>query len=64
MEKLQSNNQFAELGPYLYSFKTFRFMLQVVEAVVAVTVIAELSVCKAVAVSGGRKTELDLIKPT
>lgn len=31
-------------------------MLQVIEAVIAVTIIAELSVCKTVTVSGGRKT--------
>lgn len=30
-------------------------MLQVIEAVIAVTIIAELSVCKTVTVSGGEK---------
>lgn len=39
------------LQPHLYSFETFRFVLQVIEAVIAVAVVAELSVCKAVAVS-------------
>lgn len=37
----------------LYSFETFRFVLQVVEAVVAVAVVAELAVCKAVTVPKG-----------
>lgn len=37
--------------PHLYSLVTFRFVLQVIEAVVAVAVVAELPVCKAVAVS-------------
>lgn len=40
---------------YLYSFETFSFMLQVIEAVIAVTIIAELSVCKTVTVSGDEK---------
>lgn len=55
--KQPSNNQTPPTGPalYLYGFEALGFVLQVVEAVVAVAVIAELPVCKAVAVSGGRK---------
>lgn len=34
----------------LYGFETFRLVFQVIEAVIAVTVIAELSICKAVTV--------------
>lgn len=37
--------------PHLYRFETFRFVFQVIEAVIAVAVVAELSVCKAVTVS-------------
>lgn len=33
-------------------------MFQVIEAVIAVTIIAELSICKAVTVSRGRKKAL------
>lgn len=39
----------------LYGFETFRFVLQVVEAVVAIAVIAELAVCKAVTVPEGQE---------
>ena len=39
------------MAPNLYGFESFRFMLQVIEAVIAVAVIAELPVCKAVAIS-------------
>lgn len=39
----------------LDGFETFRFVLQVVEAVVAVAVVAELAVGKAVAVPEGQK---------
>lgn len=39
------------LQPHLYSLETFCFVFQVIEAVITVAVVAELSVCKAVAVS-------------
>lgn len=51
---MQHNETTSKHQPHLYSFETFRFMFQVIEAVVAVTVVAELAVCKAVTVSKGR----------
>lgn len=51
---MQHNETTIKHQPHLYSFETFRFMFQVIEAVVAVTVVAELAVCKAVTVSKGR----------
>lgn len=54
-EETRSNNTGHKPRPYLYSFEAFGFMFQVVEAVIAVTVIAELSICKAVTVSGEGK---------
>lgn len=53
----QKQNSESGLLPHLYSFETFSFMFQVIEAVIAVTVIAELSICKTVTVAIGRQTK-------